>query len=97
MTDDGKVALIVNPNGLTATVYRLHIDTGERQLVRTLEMRDPTGGFGITRIAATPDGSILRLQYLARPLGALPAPGTKMMTVKALVIPTGAGAKATAQ
>jgi serine/threonine protein kinase len=56
VTDDGKVALIVSPNGLTATVYRLHLDTGERQLVRTLEMHDPTGGFGITRVAATPDG-----------------------------------------
>ncbi len=56
VTDDGKVALIVSPNGLTATVYRLRIDTGERQLVRTLEMHDPTGGFGITRVAATPDG-----------------------------------------
>jgi eukaryotic-like serine/threonine-protein kinase len=56
VTDDGRVALIVNPNGLTATVYRLHVDTGERQLVRTLEMHDPTGGFGITRVAATPDG-----------------------------------------
>jgi eukaryotic-like serine/threonine-protein kinase len=56
VTDDGKLALIVNLNGLTATVYRLHIDTGERQLVRTLEMHDPTGGFGITRVAATPDG-----------------------------------------
>jgi eukaryotic-like serine/threonine-protein kinase len=56
ITDDGKVALIANLNGLTATLYRLRIDTGERQLVRTLEMHDPTGGFGITRVAATPDG-----------------------------------------
>ena len=56
VTDDGKVALIVNLNGLTATVYSLHVDTGDRQLVRTLEMRDPTGGFGVTRVAATPDG-----------------------------------------
>ncbi len=56
VSDDGKIALIVSPNGLTATVYRLHIDTGVRQLVRTLEMHDPTGGFGITRVAATPDG-----------------------------------------
>ena len=56
VSDDGKVALIVTPNGLTATVYRLHVDSGERQLVRSLEMRDPTGGFGITRVAAAPDG-----------------------------------------
>ena len=56
VTDDGKSALILNSNGLTATVYRLHLDTGDRQLIRTLEMHDPTGGFGITRVVATPDG-----------------------------------------
>ncbi len=56
VTDDGNSVLIVSPNGLTATVYRLHLDTGDRQLVRTLEMHDPTGGFGITRVVATPDG-----------------------------------------
>ena len=56
VTDDGKIALVVNANGLTATVYRLHIDTGERQPVRTLEMHDPTGSFGITRVVTTPDG-----------------------------------------
>jgi len=60
VSDDGKVALIVSYNGLTAAVYRLHIDTGERQLVRTLEMHDPTGSFGITRVVTTPDG-----QYFA--------------------------------
>jgi serine/threonine protein kinase len=27
-----------------------------RQLVKTLEMRDPTGGFGLTRALTTPDG-----------------------------------------
>jgi eukaryotic-like serine/threonine-protein kinase len=56
ITDDGQSVLIVNVNGLIATIYRLRVDTGDRQLVRTLEMRDPTGGFGITRIVATPDG-----------------------------------------
>ena len=56
VSDDGKVILIASFSGLTATVSRLHIDTGERQLVRTLEMRDPTGGFGITRVITTPDG-----------------------------------------
>ena len=30
------------------------------QLVKTLEMRDPTGGFGLTRALTTPDG-----QYFA--------------------------------
>ncbi len=56
ITDDGKVALIVNVDGLVARTYRLHLETGDRQLVRTLEMRDPTGGFGVTRVVATPDG-----------------------------------------
>ena len=56
VSDDGKVALIVSLNGLTATVFRLQVDTGERHPVRTLEMHDPTGGFGITRVVATPDG-----------------------------------------
>jgi Tol biopolymer transport system component len=56
LSDDGKVALIGAPQGLSATVYRLHIDTGQRQLVRRLDMHDPTGGFGITRAVATPDG-----------------------------------------
>ena len=60
VSDDGKVALIVKYDGLTATVSRLHLETGDRQLVRTLEMHDPTGGFGITRVATTPDG-----QYFA--------------------------------
>jgi len=60
VSDDGKEALIVNLSGLTATVYRLQIDTGDRQLVRTLQMQDPTGGFGITRVMATADG-----QYFA--------------------------------
>lgn len=56
VSDDGKVALVANLNGMTATVYRLHLDTGARQLVRTLEMHDPTGGFGVTRVLTTPDG-----------------------------------------
>ena len=56
VSDDGKVALVVNLNGMTASVYRLNLDTGARQLVRTLEMHDPTGGFGVTRVLATPDG-----------------------------------------
>ncbi len=56
ITDDGKLALIVNYNGLTATVFRLNLDTGARQPIRALEMHDPTGGFGITRVLATPDG-----------------------------------------
>jgi hypothetical protein len=56
VSDDGKVALIVDVKGLSAAVYRLHTDSGQRQLIRTLEMHDPTGGFGLTRVATTPDG-----------------------------------------
>ncbi|MGC1448402.1 MAG: protein kinase [Candidatus Sulfotelmatobacter sp.] len=60
VTNDGTVALVANYNGLSALVYRIHLDTGDRQLVKTLEMHDPTGGFGVTRVVATPDG-----QYFA--------------------------------
>jgi eukaryotic-like serine/threonine-protein kinase len=56
VSDDGKTAYAVNYNGLTAPVYRVNLDTGARQLIKTLEMRDPTGGFGITRVVTTPDG-----------------------------------------
>ena len=56
VSDDGKVALIVDVKGLSAAIYRLHTDSGQRQLIRTLEKHDPTGGFGLTRVATTPDG-----------------------------------------
>jgi WD40 repeat protein len=56
LTPDGADAFVVVPNGLTASIFRIHLDTGERRLVKTLEMRDPTGGFGITRVVTTPDG-----------------------------------------
>jgi WD40 repeat protein len=58
--EDGKTAFVVNFNGLTAGVYQVNIETGRRQLVKMLEMRDPAGGFGITRVVTTPDG-----QYFA--------------------------------
>jgi eukaryotic-like serine/threonine-protein kinase len=60
VTPDGADAFVANYKGLTATIYRIHLDNGDRQLVETLEMRDPTGGFGITRVLTTPDG-----QYFA--------------------------------
>jgi len=60
LSADGKTVLVTNYNGMTAPIYRVRVDTGQRQLVRTLEMKDPTGGFGITRVVATPDG-----QYFA--------------------------------
>lgn len=56
VSDDGKTILVANANGLSATVYRINVETGDRQLVRTLEMHDRTGSFGITRVMATPDG-----------------------------------------
>jgi len=60
VTADGRVGFVVNYNGLSASIYRIHLDNGDRQLVKTLEMRDPTGGFGVTRAVTTPDG-----QYFA--------------------------------
>ncbi len=45
---------------MTAEVYRIDRDTGRRQLIKTLVMRDPAGGFGITLVLVTPDG-----QYFA--------------------------------
>jgi eukaryotic-like serine/threonine-protein kinase len=60
ITSDGAEAFVAVPNGLSATIYRVRLDNGERKLVKTLEMRDPTGGFGLTRALTTPDG-----QYFA--------------------------------
>ena len=60
VTGDGKIAFAANVNALTATVYRINLETGQRQVVKTLVMKDPTGGFGITRVVTTPDG-----QYFA--------------------------------
>ena len=60
VTENGKTALVVNVSGLSANVYRVGLENGTRQLVKTLEMHDPAGGFGITRAVATPDG-----QYFA--------------------------------
>jgi hypothetical protein len=57
---DGTAVLVANYNGMSASVYRLRVDNGTRQLVKTLEMHDPAGGFGITRVVTTPYG-----QYFA--------------------------------
>jgi hypothetical protein len=56
LTPDGAAIFVVNYNGMSASVYRLRLDNGDRQLVKTLEMHDPAGGFGITRVLTTPDG-----------------------------------------
>jgi hypothetical protein len=49
---------------MTASIYRLRVDNGERQLVKTLEMHDPAGGFGITRITMTADGKFFAYNTL---------------------------------
>ncbi len=56
LSADGKTVFVGNYNGMTAPVYGVRVDSGQRELVRTLEMKDPTGGFGITRVVGTPDG-----------------------------------------
>jgi dipeptidyl aminopeptidase/acylaminoacyl peptidase len=60
VTADGTALFVVNYNGMSAAVYRLRLDNGDRQRVKTLEMHDPAGGFGITRVVTTADG-----QYFA--------------------------------
>jgi len=64
ISDDGKTIFVANPIGLSATVYRINVETGDRQLVRTLEMHDSTGSFGITRVMATPDGQAFAFNTL---------------------------------
>ncbi len=60
MSADGKSIFAADYLGLRAEIYRIDLGTGNRQLVKTLTMRDATGGFGITRVAITPDA-----QYFA--------------------------------
>jgi eukaryotic-like serine/threonine-protein kinase len=64
LSADGKTAYAVNINGLTGAVYRINVESGQRQLVKTLEMKDPTGGFGITRVVTTPDGQFFAYNTL---------------------------------
>ena len=56
VTADGTAIYVANYNGMSASIYLVRLENGERKLVKTLEMHDPAGGFGITRIAMTPDG-----------------------------------------
>jgi len=56
ITADGTAMFVANYSGMSAAIHRIDLATGNRQLVRTLEMHDPTGGFGITRVVTTPDG-----------------------------------------
>jgi eukaryotic-like serine/threonine-protein kinase len=60
VTADGSAIYVANYNGMSAAIYRVAVDNGSRQLIKTLEMHDPAGGFGITRVVTTPDG-----QYFA--------------------------------
>jgi hypothetical protein len=64
ITPDGSAIYVANYNGMSAAIYRVRLDDGKRQLVKTLEMRDPTGGFGITRVVTTPDGHYLAYNTL---------------------------------
>jgi len=60
ITADGNDLFVSNLNGLSASIYRIHLDSGERHLVKTLDTLDATGGFGVIRVLTTPDG-----QYFA--------------------------------
>jgi len=55
-TADGTAIFVAHYSGMSASVYRIDLAKGNRQLVRNLEMHDPTGGFGITRVLTTADG-----------------------------------------
>ena len=55
-TADGTAMFVADYSGMSASIYRIDLAKGNRQLVRKLEMHDPTGGFGITRVVTTPDG-----------------------------------------
>jgi len=64
ITADGLAIYVVNYNGMSAAIYRVDVDNGNRRLVRTLEMHDPAGGFGITRVVTTPDGQFFAYNTL---------------------------------
>ena len=64
MTADGSELYVANYNGLTANIYAVRADNGERKLIKTLEMRDPTGSFGVTRALTTPDGQFFAYNTL---------------------------------
>ena len=60
MSTDETSAFVASYQGMSASVYRLHMDSGKRELVKTIAMRDPTGGYGVTIVMTTPDA-----QYFA--------------------------------
>jgi len=53
---DGNTVLVAAYNGMSAAIYRVGVDNASRQLVKTLQMNDTAGGFGITRVVTTADG-----------------------------------------
>jgi serine/threonine protein kinase len=54
---DGKSIYVFGSSGLPTNVYRLDLETGTRELVRTLMPADPAGVQGIGQIRMTPDAS----------------------------------------
>jgi serine/threonine protein kinase len=55
-TKDGKEAYIFDDEKTSATVYRLDLTTGKRQLVRKLSPADTSGVTSISNVLYTPDG-----------------------------------------
>jgi serine/threonine protein kinase len=56
-TGDGRSMFVAHALGaFTAGIYRIDLETGQRQSIKTLTMHDPSGGYGITRVVTTPDG-----------------------------------------
>jgi eukaryotic-like serine/threonine-protein kinase len=53
---DGNSVFVADYNGVTADVFRVEVTTGKRELVKKIEMGDPAGAVGITRVLVTPDG-----------------------------------------
>jgi len=53
---DGSAVFVADYNGVTASVYRIEVATGKRELIKKLDIGDPAGAFGITAVRVTPDG-----------------------------------------
>ena len=64
-------------NGMSAAIYRVGVDNASRQLVKTLQMNDPAGGFGITVSSLQPMANTSP-QHVAAVVGTLPVAGTEL-------------------
>jgi eukaryotic-like serine/threonine-protein kinase len=53
---DGNSIFVADLNGVSASVYRIEVATGKRELVKKLDIGDPAGAVGITTVRVTPDG-----------------------------------------